>query len=369
MLPMRLAPRDLLRLTRIALIITATWLVIGIFFGWRHHTIITGRGEPDDLLYRWGGMSASMFAWAILTPVVMYVSDAFPLRKPFRARNLAVVAVFAVLVALVRAMFDAWLPVLVEELPLTFLDYRASVIALFHTHFLFAVLLVSLANFVRLEREESERRHRDARLESELTEARLRQLRADLHPHFLFNALNAVAALLHRDPKAAAATLVKLRELLSASLATENTREVRLAEELEFLARYFDIQKMRFGEKLTTAIHVAEPHLNDAAVPPLLLQPLVENSIVHGISRRRDGGTVMVLVESERSGDDQWLFLQVRDNGPGCDPETILARGSVGVPNAVARLTSMYGRRQSLEYKRRGDAFIAEIRIPLRIVT
>jgi two-component sensor histidine kinase len=366
---MPLSISQLLRLTRTALVITLAWLCIGTFFGWQHNTIIRNRGEADDLFDRWAGMSASMFAWAILTPVVIYVSDLFPLRRPFRARNLLIITAFAVVVALGRAMFDAWLPVLVEELPLTFLDYRASVVALFHRHFLFAILLVGVANFLGLEREESERRHRDARLESELTEARLRQLRADLHPHFLFNALNAVAALLHRDPASAEAMLGKLRELLRASLATEETREVRLAEELEFLTRYFDIQKMRFGDKLTTAIHVADPHLNDAAVPPLLLQPLVENSIVHGISRRRDGGTIVVLVESERNGDDDWLRLQVRDNGPGCDPASILARGSVGVPNAVARLISIYGSRQSLQYRRRGDAFVAEVRIPLRILT
>jgi two-component system, LytTR family, sensor kinase len=364
----RFSLHDLGRLAITAIVITLIWFCVGGFFGWQHHTIIQARGEHDDLQARLLGMSASVFAWALFTPIVLWVSDLLPLRRPSLRRNILLLGVFAVTVGFLRALVDGWLPALVAPFPTTFLDYRASVLALFHTHFLFALVLIVIANFLRLEREEKLRLDADARLEAQLAEARLRQLSADLHPHFLFNALNAVAALLHRDPAAAEEMLGKLRELLRASVASEEAREVRLADELAFLERYFDIQKMRFGEKLTTAIHVSEPHLRDAAVPPLLLQPLVENSIVHGITRMRGGGSVVVRVDSESAPDGEWLCLQVRDNGPGCDLESIFARGNVGVPNAVARLTSIYGERQSLKYSRRGDAFIAEVRIPLRMV-
>jgi LytS/YehU family sensor histidine kinase len=162
--------------------------------------------------------------------------------------------------------------------------------------------------------------------------------------------------------------LGQLKELLRTSVASQDTREVRLAEELEFLTRYFDVQKMRFGAKLSTAIEVSDPQLRDAAIPPLLLQPLVENSIIHGIGRRRDGGSVVVAVDSVRVGDRDWLCLQVRDNGPGAEPAAIFSRGSVGVPNAKARLETLYGRDQSLTYIRRGELFIAEVRIPLKVV-
>jgi LytS/YehU family sensor histidine kinase len=162
--------------------------------------------------------------------------------------------------------------------------------------------------------------------------------------------------------------LERLRELLRASVASEESREVPLAQELEFIARYFDIQKMRFGEKLKTAIRIAEPRLKNAAVPPLLLQPLVENSILHGVARRRDGGAVAVDVDAIRDGRGDWLRLQVSDNGPGCTSDAIFAGSSVGVPNAVARLESIYGSEQSLRYERRGEAFVAEVRIPLKVV-
>jgi two-component system LytT family sensor kinase len=365
----RVSLHDLGRLAGTAIVITLVWVCIGAFFGWQHHTIILARGQQDDLQARILGMGVSVFAWALLTPLVLWVSDLLPLRRPFLTRNTILLSVFAVAVAFLRALVDGWVSVLVDPFPTTFLDYRGSVAALFHTHLLFAFVLIVVANFLRLEREEKERRDADARLEAQLAEARLRQLSADLHPHFLFNALNAVAALLHRDPVAAEEMLGKLRELLRASVASEEAREVRLADELAFLERYFDIQKMRFGEKLSTAIHLSDPELKNAAVPPLLLQPLVENSIVHGITRRLGGGSVVVRVDSEQGRDGQWLCLQVRDNGPGCDPESILDRGNVGVPNAVARLASIYGDRQSLRYLRRGEAFIAEVRIPLRMVS
>ncbi|MEA2464228.1 MAG: two-component system, LytTR family, sensor kinase [Acidobacteriota bacterium] len=365
---MPLTGRDFLRLTRFALVVTLAWLFIGFFYAWQHNTVILSRGEYDNLQDRVMAMGGAMFAWAIFTPIVFYLTDFIPVREPHRMRNLLLSGMLAVTVGFARAVVDGWLPPVISGVPSTFVDYRASLLALSHTHFLFAVLVIGVANFLRFEREESARRHGDARLESELAEARLRQLRADLHPHFLFNALNAVAALLHRDAPAAKEMLGKLRELLRASVASAETREVRLSEELDFLERYFDIQKMRFGEKLSTAIHVSDPELRDAAVPPLLLQPLVENSIIHGIGRRRDGGSVVVVVDREQSGDDQWLRLQVRDNGPGADQAAIFGRGNVGVPNAKARLESIYGRHQSLTYSRRGDAFIAEVRIPLRTV-
>ena len=363
---MPLSARELLRLVRLALIITAVWLCLGLFFGWHHHTINRGR-TTEPLAERLAGMSAAMLLWAIATPLVFAVADRLPLRRPHLFRNMLLIAAFAAAVALARAAVDVSLSSISFGERMNLSGYRASVAILFHTHLLFAVLLVGVANFMRLEREEQERRAAAARLEAQLAEARLRQLGADLHPHFLFNTLNAVAALLHSDPAAAEETLQKLRELLRASIAVEAVTEVRLADELAFIERYFDIQKMRLGEKLTTAIHVSDARLRDAAVPPLLLQPFVENSIVHGIGTRRGGGSVAVLIDTTPALEGEWLRVQVRDDGPGCEPKSILARGSVGVPNAVARLQSIYGKRQRLRYTGGAGGFIAEILIPLKV--
>ncbi|HYO79009.1 MAG TPA: hypothetical protein VE010_21275, partial [Thermoanaerobaculia bacterium] len=187
---MRLSLRDVGRLTATALTITTAWICAGLFFAWQHHTIILARKQPDDLQERMVGMMAAMFAWALFTPFVVWISDLLPLRKPLRARNTLLIAVVACVIAFARAVVDAALPALLADFPLTFVDYRASVLALFHTHLLFTLVVIGIANFLRLEREEKERRHASARLESQLAQARLRQLSADLHPHFLFNALN-----------------------------------------------------------------------------------------------------------------------------------------------------------------------------------
>ena len=352
------------RLCSTAVGICAVWLCAGFFFASQYHTLALARGAADSLSDRMYGMAASMLAWAFFTPVVFFAADRLPLRRPHLVRRMAMLSLFAAVVAASRAMLDRWLQLLFADLPLTFLDFEPSVLALFHTHLLFVFLLIGIANYLSMHREEKARRDAEARLESELAAARLHQLSADLHPHFLYNTLNGVAGLLHRDAAAAEEMLRKLRQLLSASVESGAAREVRLARELELLERYFDIQKMRFGDKLSTAIELSDARLEDAAVPPLLLQPLVENSILHGIKKRRGGGSVTVAVDA----DGEWLRMQVRDSGPGCAPETIFDRGNVGVPNARARLLSIYGQRQSFVYAHRHGEFVAEVRIPLRLV-
>ncbi|MDQ3282109.1 MAG: histidine kinase [Acidobacteriota bacterium] len=359
---------DLRRLVRTALVITIVWQLAGVFFAVQHHTAAIGRGEPDSLSDRLMVMAMSMFARALVTPVLLMASERLPLYGPRRWRNALRLLPLALFLALLLGSLDTAMPSLLGEEaldPRTFWEFAFS---LSHTHLLFNALILGVANFLALEQEELARRRAEARLESELAAARLRQLSADLHPHFLFNALNAVAALLHDDPAAAEEMLGKLKELLRASVESEQEREVPLSAELAFVDRYFDIQKMRYGDKLRTAIHVAEAELENAAIPPLLLQPLVENAIIHGITRRREGGSVEIVVDRERGLACDWLRLEVRDDGPGSDPEKIFGRNSVGVPNAVARLASIYGERQSLRYLRRDGSFIAEIRIPLRKV-
>ena len=359
----RVATLQFGRLAGTAALITILWIIAALFFAWQHHAAMTAHGADDVLAERAAAMCASMMLWAVLTPVVFFVSDAFPLRKPDRLRNAAAMTLVAVCLAALRAWLDAYLPVLLEGAPYQAVNVRSSRVALFHTHLLLAFVLIGIANFLRLEREERERQAAAARSETELVAARLRQLRADLQPHFLFNTLNAVAALLHRDPPSAGKMLHRFRELLAATVATDNALEVRVAEEVEFIERYLDIQKMRFGAKLESLVQMTDRGLSNAAVPPLLLQPLVENSIVHGISRRVDGGRIRIEVGS--SG--EWLLLRVRDNGPGvCS--NIFRSGSIGVSNAVARLESLYGKRQSLTYRREGDDLVAEIRIPLRMI-
>ncbi|HKO01602.1 MAG TPA: histidine kinase, partial [Thermoanaerobaculia bacterium] len=275
-------------------------------------------------------------------------------------RNLAVTIAAIVAFAILRSATDVALAeVMYDRVPPSVA--RAIFLAVFHTHILLGGLVIAIATFGGLRHELAERQQREARAERALAEITLHQLRADLHPHFLFNTLNAVAALLHTDPAAAERTISALSDLLRRSFHVTERLEIPVAEELEFLERYLALQKTRFGDRLSSHIQVDDDDLLRAAVPPMVLQPLIENAILHGVTKRAAGGVVEVHVRA--AGD--LLHIEVRDDGVGTDPATIFERGNIGIRNTAARLASLYRERQSLTFRREGRWFVAEVVIPL----
>lgn len=200
-----------------------------------------------------------------------------------------------------------------------------------------------------------------ARLESDLVGAQLHALRSQLNPHFLFNALNSVVTLMGRDTQGAQRMLVRLSELLRATLAAGDESEVELRHELNLVERYLDIERIRFGDKLTVSIDV-DPQLLRANVPALLLQPLVENAITHGISQISTTGFVSVRAWRE----DSVLRLEVRDNGPGPLVKPKRAGSGIGVSNLRARLERLYGDDQNVSITPApGGGCIASVSLPL----
>jgi signal transduction histidine kinase len=210
-------------------------------------------------------------------------------------------------------------------------------------------------------REAQERQHRSDHLESLLTEARLSALRAQLHPHFLFNTLNTVSAYVESDPTLARAMLGHLGDLLRFSLDSEGRREVSLDEEIEALDHYLAIQRARFGDRLRTRVDVP-PELRLARVPALVLQPLVENAITHGLSELPDVGEIRVSARV-REG---WLTLTVHDNGVGLDDDWRLERDAgTGLSNTRGRLAEIYGVKHHFSVgPAAGRGVSAEIRVP-----
>jgi two-component sensor histidine kinase len=203
------------------------------------------------------------------------------------------------------------------------------------------------------------------RMERGLTEARLNALRMQLDPHFLFNALNTISSQVERDPKLTRRMIEHLGDLLRRSIETKDRQEIPLAEEMEFLAPYLAIQKIRFGEKLRVEMQI-EPEVQYATVPSLFLQPLVENAIRHGISHRALGGTVSV---SARMVDDQ-LEVLVRDDGVGL-PTGWTLNSSVGLGLSVTRerIKSLYPNGESsfaVRPRRKGGVEV-DIILPLRV--
>src|SRR4029078_2028087 len=160
--------------------------------------------------------------------------------------------------------------------------------------------------------ESQERKLKAAQLETKLVEARLKTLEAELHPHFLFNTLHAISTLVHRDPESADRMISRLSDLLRITFDRTGEPKVSLKEEIDFLQKYLDIEQTRFQDRLTVHVKV-DPDALDGEVPRMILQPLVENAIKHGIAGRHGGNQIHVA--AGREGDRLWM--QVRDNGGG----------------------------------------------------
>jgi signal transduction histidine kinase len=219
---------------------------------------------------------------------------------------------------------------------------------------------------VQYQREARFRERHASQLEARLSEARLEALRTQLQPHFLFNALNAIAALVRSDAMGAERMIARLSDLLRCSLANGGAQEVTLKEELDITERYVDIERVRFADRLTVERSVT-PEALDARVPSLLLQPLVENAIRHGIAFRSGPGRVEITAVRE----SDTLVLSVRDDGRGFRGESGGRRGQgVGLANTRARLLQLYGTQGSLQIARRpGGGTEVAVRIPWRIAS
>ena len=188
-------------------------------------------------------------------------------------------------------------------------------------------------------RRNRERESQASALATELVRARLEVLRMQLNPHFLFNTLHVISALIHENPEDADRIVARLSELLRVSLEQSDTQEVPLRQELSFLERYLEIEQMRFQERLAVEMEI-QPGLGDILVPSLILQPLVENAIRHGIAPREDMGRLKIAARRLNG----MLELKVGDNGPGL-PEIEVASHpeGVGLSNTRSRLSHLYG--------------------------
>jgi two-component sensor histidine kinase len=228
--------------------------------------------------------------------------------------------------------------------------------------FAYAVL-VGIVQTVQFHSRSRERERRAAALEAQLTKARLDALQAQLHPHFLFNALNGISTLLGRDTRAAQDALASFSELLRLALCQSKQPEVTLREDLEFLRRYVEIQRTRMGERLRFEEEIA-PEALDCLVPALLLQPLVENAIRHGIEPSVNPGLVRVIVQAQ----GERLVVRVEDNGAGFSGKEDERGGGLGIglQNLGSRLETLYGAEQKFEFGARPEGGVSvRVEFPL----
>jgi two-component system, LytTR family, sensor kinase len=227
------------------------------------------------------------------------------------------------------------------------------------------LFLVGLAHALAYRGESESRALDKARLETRLVEAQLQSLQRQLHPHFLFNTLNTISGLMRTNINAADQMIDRLGDLLRMTLHTSGTQEVALKRELDVLRKYLEIEQTRFDSRLRVTMSI-DPETLDAQLPNLLLQPLVENAVRHGIAPYLRPGWIAIHATRE----DASLKIEISDSGAGLPPDRLMAlnRG-VGLDNTRARLAHLYPSAHEFSFSNLDDGFCVRVKIPFRVET
>jgi signal transduction histidine kinase len=359
--------------------------LLGIFAFWTFLALLTAanglldpRGRGLQPLVAGAPVTLAFvesYLWAALTPFLFWLTSRFSIERDNRVPRVLLFVVAGVVVAM---LVEAVLAYLRFEVFFTARRRRSSgfspffgMTRLFWLDDLMVYFAVVAAGFARdyfrryqARRDEAGRlQAQAAELHAQLAEARLAALRTQLDPHFLFNTLHAISTLVERDPRGVRRMIARLSELLRSSLEQGDEQEVPLEKELALLNRYLEIMQIRFQGRLEVDMRVDGAVLG-ALVPTLILQPLVENAVKHGVSKVAGTGTI--AVRAYRDEDDR-LVLHVRDNGPGLDGgEDSPREEGVGLANTRARLEQLYGPDQSLTLRPApgGMGLVAEVMLP-----
>ena len=333
--------------------------------------IMHAEGKPKPWFPLFATEFVSWLPWVLATPAIMGLARRFPLVRGDFVKAAAVHLVALVAISVVDEAWSAWLQVVfdpwVHNGPLRFTRVFSEAIAYQVVAFMIAYALIVTVTYLMDSRDHMARQITEtARLNEELSRAQLAALRRQLDPHFMFNTLNSIAGLV-RDQRndTAVGMIVGLSEFLRRATADSHRAQVTLAEEVEYLQRYLDIQKMRFGDQLQVSVDVPVD-LMDAQVPNLLLQPLVENAIKHGVARRVSGGEVRVTGARLNGA----LRLSVYNDGvpdQAHEDDTLAdeANGGVGIANLRERLRILYGEAADLALAHAGDGVEVVVTLPL----
>jgi hypothetical protein len=287
---------------------------------------------------------ATWLPWALATPWVISLARRYPIIRGTTIRTVAVHFAVFITISVVAEAWSAMLQVLFnpwgnKRAP-TFWDTWSITLLYQILIFLIAYVLILTITYLIESRENIARQMTEtARLNEELSKAQLAALRRQMEPHFMFNTLNSIAALVRdRRNDAAVSMIVGLSEFLRRASVDSHRSQVTLGEEVEYLQRYVDIQKARFGERLQVSVDIPAQLLN-VTVPNLLLQPLVENAIKHGIGKRAAGGAVRVAGQCREGS----LYLSVYNDGPSLPKDWETNSGGVGLANLRTRLRILHG--------------------------
>jgi len=350
--------------------IAATWTGVGLIDATQNVFAMRSEGMHHAWVKLFITLTLQWLPWALATPLVIELGRRHPpSAKPSTwlthlCAAAGIAAIAAAWLALLELLLQPWLPMEAASSFLEILRYKLysnSLASLILYCFILAIGF-ALDSRGRLAMQQAEA----ARLNEQLSIAHLSALRQQIEPHFIFNALNAVVALVRENRKEAAVNMiVALSDFLRRVAKDFKDQQVPLGQEVEFLEKYLDIQKARYAERLRVSLQVPDT-LRNARVPSLILQPLVENAIKHGIEKRALGGAVNIAAASA----DDRLELTVYNEGPVLD-EKLLAwqgqhLGGIGLSNLRTRLTLLYGSDFVLSLKNHGAGVQVSVSLPYR---
>jgi hypothetical protein len=351
--------------------IAALWCAGGLFDASQAVLILRfAHGSHQSWLPVFATEMATWLPWALATPWIIGLARRHPFIRGTTLRTVAVhVAAFATIgavaegwTATLQVLFNPW----GNRQPPDFWDSWSTTLLYHVLIFLIAYALILTVTYLMDSRDRVARQMTEtARLNEELSRAQLAALRRQMEPHFMFNALNSIAGLVrdHRN-EAAVSMIVGLSEFLRRSSEDSHRSQVTLAEEVEYLQRYVDIQQVRFGERLRVSVDIPADLL-DVQIPVLLLQPLVENAIKHGIATRVAGGNIRVT-GTRKDGN---LLLSVYNDGPSFKDDWQTHGTGVGLANLRTRLQILHGEESGLQMRRAGtDGVEVIVTLPLKEV-
>ena len=342
------------------LIVAGLWTLIALCTGLADLAFLrlVGRSTPVfDVLRR---PLTEHWIWAALTPLVFALVRRFPLAPLQRARAFGLHVLFFVLLSMLHCVIAQGVGSPLAAVPP---NYQGSLLVLrfleeFYSDLWMYWPLVGVRALLDAHAAERERALQASQLGQLMADLQLSLLRAQIQPHFLFNTLHAISALLRVDPRAAEDMLADLAELLRASFDNP-THETSLRHEIAIVDCYLRIQQRRLGERLTLVRHI-DPEVLDAAVPTLVLQSLVENAVVHGLAPVNRPGRLEITARREA----EHLLLAVRDDGSGLPAAP---RQGVGLANARERLRQLYGEAHSFKIGGQpGAGTWVDLRLPFR---
>lgn len=321
------------------------WTLVGTLSYGRHYLAQRLAGSPTHVLFEYLVWQACFLPWVLLSPLAFRLERKFPLGETHQLRNLIALAVAGVALSYVGAQISLGLSLTIKILSRHPLDIPSqwfkppldeiSVLMLMYTAGVGVGYLVrTLIRLQQREQEAAELALQKSQLESSLRQAELETLRARLNPHFLFNCLQNIAVLTQEDPKIAKQMLVRVGDLLRTALRADIGLQTTLKSELALTKSYVAIEQMRFGDRLSVLFDIAA-ETEEAFLPTFLLQPLVENAIVHGLCDIQRGGIISI----RSAMDSGSLVLTISDNGTGLNNE---AEPGIGLSSTRERLARVY---------------------------